>query len=81
MARKESYLYVKVGKMIDIHDLECSIENIIDQVEPRSGWLSTTNMQVLCFTIEGERVEEVERAVKDFLTDQSIEYTTEVSPQ
>ena len=86
---KEFYLNVEVDTKIDDHDLACKIEDVIDQVEPQSGWLDTfpkDNSQSLCFTIVPTtenvgRVVEVEKVVKDFLTDRGIDHTVEVNFQ
>jgi len=89
MVHKEFYLNVEVDAKIDDHDLACAIETVIDRVEPQSGWLDTfskDNSQSLCFTVvptveNVDRVVEVERVVKDFLTDRGIKHIVEVDFQ
>jgi len=89
MKYKEFYLNIEVDTKIDDHDLACKIEDVIDQVEPQSGWLDTfpkDSSQSLCFTLvptieNVDRVGKVEEVVKDFLTDQGIKHTIKVDFQ
>lgn len=89
MKCKEFYLNVEVDTKIDDHDLACAIEEVLDRVEPQSGWLDTfprTTTQALCFTVvpaieNVDRVVEAEKVVKDFLTDRGIKHTVKVDFQ
>lgn len=89
MTHKEFYLNIEVDAKIDDYDLACAVGMIIDRVEPQSGWLDTfprDNSQSLCFTVVPTienvgRVVEVEKVVKDFLTDRGINHSVEVNFQ
>ena len=89
---KEFYINVEVDAKVNDHDLACTLEGVIDRVEPRSGYLSTTDEdngnQSLCFTMTpGDHVdneliiEDVKKEIEDSLASQQIKGSVEITEQ
>ena len=85
---KELYINVEVDAKVNDHDLACTLERAIDQVEPRSGYLGSIedgDNQSLCFTMtppdDESIIEDVKKEIEDSLALQKIEGTVEITEQ
>lgn len=90
MEEGEFYINVEVNAKVNSHDLACTLEKVIDQVEPQSGYLGSTisedgDSQSLCFTMAPPNnksiIEDVKKEIEDSLALQKIEGTVEITEQ
>lgn len=90
---KEFYINVEVDAKVNDHDLACTLEKAIDQVEPQSGYLGSTisedgDSQSLCFTMTPPDhaddeliIEDVKKEIEDSLVSQQIKGSVEITEQ